>query len=67
MKFKELKELVEGKEGKRSDNGGENTLREFSLHLPTNHIHHQFTCANKPQRNGVVERKYHAELHVMNV
>lgn len=53
-KFKEFREIVEGKMGKkiiclRTDNGGEYTSNKFSQYLRDCRIRHQFTCTNTPQ------------------
>ncbi|KAM1753555.1 hypothetical protein ACFX12_006125 [Malus domestica] len=61
-KFKEFRESAEGEVGKKirclhTDNGGEYSSSEFSQYLRGCRIRHQYTCANTPQQNGVVERK----------
>ncbi|KAE8681852.1 hypothetical protein F3Y22_tig00111303pilonHSYRG00095 [Hibiscus syriacus] len=78
-KFKEFRDSAEGEVGKkicclRTDNGGEYRSNEFSQYLRECRIRHQYTCANKPQQNGVAERKnqYLTEicrsmLHAKNV
>ncbi|CAL2236841.1 unnamed protein product [Prunus armeniaca] len=60
--FKEFRETVEGEVRKkiiclRTDNGGEYTSNEFCQYLRESGIHHQFTCANMPQKNRVAKRK----------
>lgn len=61
-KFKEFKEAVEGEVGRkiqclRTDKGGEYMSDEFAQYLRECRIHHQLTCPNTPQQNGVAERK----------
>ncbi|KAE8736044.1 hypothetical protein F3Y22_tig00000218pilonHSYRG00253 [Hibiscus syriacus] len=61
-KFKEFRDSAEGEVGKkicclRTDNGGEYRSNEFSQYLRECRIHHQYTCANTSQQNGVAERK----------
>jgi transposase InsO family protein len=61
-KFQEFKSAAEAEIGEkirslRIDNGGEYTSDEFFNYLLEHRIHHQFTCANTPQQNGVAERK----------
>ncbi|PKU87980.1 Retrovirus-related Pol polyprotein from transposon TNT 1-94 [Dendrobium catenatum] len=41
-----------------SDAGGEYTSHKFKNLLQTHDIHHQFSCPNTPQQNGVSERKH---------
>ncbi|KAE8657119.1 hypothetical protein F3Y22_tig00116996pilonHSYRG00002 [Hibiscus syriacus] len=56
------RDSTEGEVGKkicclRTNNGGEYKSNEFSQYLRECRIRHQYTCANTPQQNGVVERK----------
>jgi transposase InsO family protein len=62
LKFQEFKSAAKTKIGEKihslhTDNGGEYTSDEFFNFLLEYRIHHQFTCANTPQQNGVAERK----------
>lgn len=41
----------------RTNNGAEYSSNEFSQYLKESQIHQQYTCANTPQHNGIVERK----------
>jgi hypothetical protein len=61
-KFQEFKSAAEVEIGEkiyslRTNNGGEYTSDEFSNYLLEHRIHHQFTCSNTPQQNGIAERK----------
>jgi transposase InsO family protein len=61
-KFQEFKSAAEAEIGEkirslRTNNGGEYTSDEFFNYLLEHRIHHQFTCANTPQQNGIAERK----------
>ena len=61
-KFKIFKEMVENEthvkiKCLRSDNGGEFNSNEFNEFCKTHGIKRQFSVANTPQQNDVVERK----------
>lgn len=41
----------------RSDNGGEYVNNEFQEYFRTHGLHHETTCSQTPQQNGIAERK----------
>ena len=60
-KFKEYEAMVTNMTEKkikilRSDNGGEYTIKEFSIYLKEKGIQHQLSVPRTPQQNGVAER-----------
>ena len=40
----------------RSDNGGEDTSKEFKDYLESKGIKHQLSISGRPEQNGVAER-----------
>lgn len=60
--FREFKQLVENKKGKKvkflqSDNGGEYLGKDFERYLKEHGIARRLSVAYNPEQNGVVERK----------